>query len=184
MIIENEFDIIINNFTELKKQAHEIGNIASVCIETIKNGGKIMFCGNGGSAADAQHLAAELVVKYKKVRKGIPAIALTTDTSILTAIGNDMGAERLFERQVEALGEKGDLLIAITTSGNSKNIINALKTAKNNGIQTVVLTGNSASECDKFADFVLKAPSNVTNNIQEMHIAVGHILCDIIENSI
>ena len=184
MNIESKIDLIVNNFKELKKSAPVIDKIASLFIKTFENGGKVLFCGNGGSAADAQHLAAEFVVKYKKERKGLKAIALTTDTSILTAIGNDLGAEKIFERQVEALGEKGDILFAISTSGNSENIILALKKAKALNMVTVVLTGAKISEADKYADVILKAPSDITNNVQEMHIAAGHIICEIVENSL
>ena len=181
MNIEKELDIIINNFETLKNSALEIEQIAKECIKAIKNGKKILFCGNGGSASDAQHLAAELVVKYKKIRRAIPAISLTTDTSIITAIGNDISADNIFERQVEALGEKGDILFAISTSGNSKNIINALSCANNIGLKTVLLTGKDGGEASNISSFTIKVPSNITNNIQEMHIAVGHIICDIIE---
>lgn len=181
MDIKENIDCIIRNFEELKKTTPKIEEIANVCINAIKNDNKILLCGNGGSASDAQHIAAELVVKYKTIRKPLPAIALTTDTSILTAIGNDMGAEMIFERQVDALGKKGDILICITTSGNSQNIIEALLTAKTKGLTSIVLTGNDGGEAKNIANITLNAPSNITNNIQEMHIAIGHILCDIIE---
>ena len=184
MNISKEIDVIINNFQNLKKSETEIQKIAEACIKSIKSGGKIMFCGNGGSAADAQHIAAELVVKYKKIRKGIPAIALTTDSSILTAIGNDLSAESIFERQIEALGNKEDVLISISTSGNSKNIINAIKTAKEKGIKTILLTGANGGEGKNFADILLKVPSEITNNIQEMHIACAHMICAIIEENL
>ena len=182
--IENELDVISDNFKELKKLSSKIRESAQACVECIKDGGKILFCGNGGSASDAQHLAAELVVKYKKVRKAIPAIALTTDTSILTAIGNDIGAEQIFARQVEALGNNGDILVGITTSGNSENVIRAFDTAKNMGLKTILLTGNNCGKANESADILIDVPSKVTNNIQEMHIAVGHLICGLIEESL
>ena len=184
MSIENKIDIIISNFEKLKSLSSEIEEIASICINTIQAGHKIMFCGNGGSASDAQHLTAELVVKYKKVRHAIPAISLTTDTSILTAIGNDIGAGEIFAREVEALGKSGDLLIGISTSGNSENIIKAVETAKKNNIKTIALTGKDGGKIKNLADKTLRVPSDVTNNIQEMHIAVGHMICEIIENEL
>ena len=181
MNIEENIDIIISNFNELKKCSGNINKIADICIDAIEHGNKLLLCGNGGSASDAQHIAAELVVKYKKIRRAIPAIALTTDTSIMTAIGNDISAEKIFERQVEALGNKGDILIAISTSGNSINIINALNIAKQKGLVTILLTGNNGGSASQIASYTLKVPSDTTNNIQELHIATGHLICDIIE---
>lgn len=181
MDIEKNIDVIIENFKELKTSSSKIYDCAKVCIETIENGNKIILCGNGGSASDAQHLAAELVVKYKCERRALPAISLSTDTSIITAVGNDIGSEMIFARQVEAIGKAGDVLISITTSGNSKNIINAINYAKNRNIKTIVLTGESGGEAGKISDYTIYAPSDITNNIQEMHIAIGHILCGIIE---
>lgn len=181
MNIESNIDIIINNFHELKKCVSDIENVAKLCIKAIEKGNKILLCGNGGSASDAQHIAAELVVKYKKIRRAIPAIALTTDTSIMTAIGNDISAEKIFERQVEALGNEGDVMIAISTSGNSINIINALNMAKKRGVITILFTGKDGGVASQISDFVLKVPSNITNNIQELHIASGHFICDLIE---
>lgn len=181
MNIEENIDIIINNFNNLKKISGDIKNIADVCIKALKNGNKILLCGNGGSAADSQHLAAELVVRYKKNRGAIPAIALTTDTSIMTAIGNDFSADRIFERQVEALGTDGDILIGISTSGNSINVINAFNMAKQKNITTILFTGKNGGNAAKISDIALKVPSDVTNNIQEMHIASGHMICDLIE---
>ena len=182
--IETELDLISDNFKELKKLSPKIKEAAQSCVECIKNGGKILLCGNGGSASDAQHLSAELVVKYKKVRKAIPAVALTTDTSILTAIGNDIGADFIFARQVEALGNLGDVLIGITTSGNSENVIRAFVTAKSMGIKTILLTGSNCGKINELADILIDVPSKITNNIQEMHIAVGHLICGLIEESI
>ena len=143
-----------------------------------------MFCGNGGSAADSQHLAAELVGRYKMNRPALNSIALTTDTSILTAIGNDFGYDTIFERQVEGLGQKGDVLIGLSTSGNSKNVLLAMDKAKSMGITTVAFTGESGGKMKQQADIAINVPSNTTNNIQEMHISVGHILCGYIEKAL
>ena len=184
MDIKYKLDKTINCIEDLKNCTEILNEISRVCVNSIKSGGKIIFCGNGGSAADSQHLAAELVVKYKKVRNAIPAIALTTDTSILTAIGNDIGAESIFERQLEAIGKKGDVIIGISTSGNSKNIINTLNRAKKMGLKTIAFTGADGGAVKETADIVLRVPSNITNNIQEMHIICGHILCEIIEENI
>jgi D-sedoheptulose 7-phosphate isomerase len=148
---------------------------------SIKAGGKIMFFGNGGSAADAQHLATELTVRYISNRAPIAAIALTTDTSTLTAIGNDLGFEQLFARQVAALGKKGDVVIAISTSGNSKNIINALHEAKRMGIVTIGFTGKTGGDAANLCDILLNVPSTTTGRIQEMHIMLGQMLCGALE---
>lgn len=145
--------------------------------ETIQNGGKILFFGNGGSAADAQHLATELTVRYKKDRAPIAAIALTTDTSALSAIGNDFGFEFLFSRQVEALGRKGDLAIGISTSGNSANVIRALESCRNIGIKTVGFTGETGGKMPALCDILLNVPCKTTARIQEMHIMLGQMLC-------
>ncbi|MCP4355446.1 MAG: D-sedoheptulose 7-phosphate isomerase [Proteobacteria bacterium] len=153
-------------------------------ISAIKNGNKILFAGNGGSAADAQHWATELTVRYKVNRKAIPAIALTTDTSALTAIGNDFGFDYLFSRQVEALGNKGDVFIAISTSGNSANIINAIEEAKKIGITVIGFTGNGGGKMKNMCDVLIDIPSKTTARIQEMHEILGHSFCDIIEQSI
>ena len=147
----------------------------------IKAGGKILFFGNGGSAADAQHLATELTVRYITNRAPIAAIALTTDTSALTAIGNDLGFEQLFARQVSALGRKGDLAIAISTSGNSKNVINALTEARRLGITTVGFTGKTGGNMVSLCDILLNVPSVTTARIQEMHITLGQMLCGALE---
>ncbi|MBL0930397.1 MAG: D-sedoheptulose 7-phosphate isomerase [Alphaproteobacteria bacterium] len=146
-------------------------------VATIRNGGKILFCGNGGSASDAQHLATELTVRYIKNRPAIAAIALTTDTSALTAIGNDIGFEYLFSRQVEAIGKQGDLLIGISTSGNSPNVIEAFKIARKMGITSVLFGGKGGGPALKHADIALIVPSNTTGRIQEMHITLGQMLC-------
>jgi D-sedoheptulose 7-phosphate isomerase len=156
----------------------------TAAVACIKSGGKIMFIGNGGSAADAQHLATELTVRYKTDRAPIAAIALTTDTSALTAIGNDFGFDQLFARQVAALGKKGDLLIAITTSGNSKNVINAVNEAKKMGITVVGFTGKTGGSYAPLCDILLNVPSTTTARIQEMHITLGQMLCGALEISL
>lgn len=145
------------------------------------SGGKLVFMGNGGSAADAQHLATEFTVRYRLNRRPMAALALTTDTSTLTAIGNDFGFDFLFSRQVEALVSKQDLIIAITTSGKSPNIINALKKAREMGVKTVGLTGNTGGELPGLADLLLIVPSATTSRIQEMHIMLGQMLCGALE---
>ena len=150
--------------------------------ECIKNGGKILIMGNGGSAADSQHIAAEIVGRFKKERKGMPAIALTTDTSIITSVGNDYGYDYIFARQVEALCRPEDLVIGITTSGNSANVVNAMQAAKEIGATTIGLTGCSGGKLNAICDFNLIMPSSVTARIQEAHIFVGHSLCEILES--
>jgi len=158
-----------------------IKDAADICVKALKSGNKIMLCGNGGSAADAQHIAAELSGRFKKERNALAGIALTTDTSALTAIGNDYGFEYIFSRQVEAIGKKGDVLIAISTSGNSKNIINAIKSAKKIGIKVVTLSGKDGGEMKDLGDVNILIPSNDTPRIQEMHIMTGHMICEMID---
>lgn len=149
--------------------------------ESLSKGGKLIFIGNGGSAADAQHLATEFTVRYRQNRRPMAALALTTDTSTLTAIGNDFGFNDLFSRQVEALAGPHDLLIAITTSGKSPNIIEALKKAKSLGVKTVGLTGNAGGDLPELSDILLVVPSKTTSRIQEMHIMLGQMLCGALE---
>lgn len=161
---------------------HEaVVDAARLTAQALKNGRKLMVCGNGGSAADAQHLVAEFVSRLVQDRAAMRAVALTTDTSILTAIGNDYGYENVFERQVEALGIKGDVLLAISTSGNSKNCIKALKLARSMGIHTVSYLGCGGGAMKDFSDINIIIPSNVTMNIQESHIALEHIFCLLVE---
>lgn len=154
---------------------------AGLCIDALRRGNKIMFAGNGGSAADAQHLAAELVGRLNYDRAPLPALALTTDTSILTAIGNDYGYEDVFQRQVHALGARGDVLIAISTSGRSKNILRALAAARDKGVATIGMTGSGGGEMTALCDLCLRVPSQETAKIQEAHIVLGHILCGLAE---
>ena len=156
---------------------------ANLCIDTLKNGGKILIFGNGGSAADAQHIAAELVGRYKVERKGLPAIALTTDTSALTSIGNDFGYARVFDRQVEALANKGDVAIGISTGGSSGNVISALKLAKGMGCKTIGLSGRDGGEMNDVCNVNLVVPAEDTPRIQEMHIVIGHTICHLIDQA-
>lgn len=158
--------------------------LLQICVESIKNGGKIMFFGNGGSAADAQHLATELTVRYSKDRSPIPAIALTTDTSALTAIGNDLGFDHLFARQIAALGKPQDVVIAISTSGNSENVLLGLKQAKEMGITAAALGGKDGGKMLGLASPILIVPSHVTARIQEMHILLGQSLCGALEQEL
>lgn len=156
----------------------------AVAVSSIQSGGKILFAGNGGSAADSQHLATELTVRYKTDRAPIAAVALTTDTSALTAIGNDFGFEHLFSRQVAAIGRKGDVFIAISTSGNSPNIIAAIHEAKKAGITVVGFTGKTGGKMAALCDILLNVPSTTTARIQEMHITLGQMLCGALEISL
>ena len=158
--------------------------VADVCVEALRRGGKILFAGNGGSAADAQHLAGELVSRFNYDRPGLAAFALTTDTSVLTAIGNDYGYERVFARQVEAVGRRGDVLFAISTSGRSPNILAALAVARAKGLVTVGLTGRGGGRMPECCDHVLRTPSDATPRIQEGHIAIGHTICWLIERQL
>ena len=180
-MIETAFENIADNFMKLKQKSSVVEQIAKIWIEALGNGNKVIFCGNGGSAADSQHLAAELMGRYKFDRAPMPAMSLTVDTSALTAIGNDYGYDKVFSRQLKGIGNKGDVLVGISTSGNSKNILDAFAVAKEKGIRTVAFTGEGGGEMLKSADICLNVPSLTTNNIQEMHIACGHLICGIVE---
>ena len=158
--------------------------LAEGILKTLRNGGKIMVAGNGGSAADAQHFVAELVSKYQIERKALRAIALTTDTSVITSIGNDYGYQQVFKRQVEALGDEGDVFLGITTSGKSANILEAVKEAKRKGMQTGCLCGERGLACSEACDNIINVPSDSVPRIQEMHILVIHQICEIVENAI
>lgn len=164
-----------------EKLETEFINLVKCCKLSIENGGKIIFFGNGGSAADSQHLSTELTVKFSKVRDPIAAIALTTDTSTLTAIGNDFGFEKIFSRQIEAIGNQNDTAIAISTSGNSNNVIEGAKSAKSIGMTVVGFTGMSGGDLSKFSDINIMIPSNTVSRIQEMHITIGQMLCNALE---
>ena len=168
----------------LRDQQALLQRIAEEMTGAILGGQKVLWCGNGGSAADSQHLAAELMGRFRRERCAIPSIALTTDTSILTAIGNDYGYERVFQRQVEALCTKGDVLVGISTSGSSKNVCAALRTARQIGAFTVAFTGQGGGEIAAIADIALRIPSKDTARIQEAHILCGHMICDWVERSV
>tara|TARA_B110000014_G_scaffold184211_1_gene133228 strand:+ start:326 stop:892 length:567 start_codon:yes stop_codon:yes gene_type:complete len=182
-IIKNYFAKVSKNFDKLENQADTIMLAVDMILKSLNNKNKVIFCGNGGSAADSQHLAAELMGRYLLDRKPLPAIAITVDTSALTAISNDYGYENVFSRQISGIGNKGDVLIAISTSGNSKNIINAIIEAKNIGINVISLTGIKDSKMQELSDLTIKAQSDETNHIQEMHIAIGHLICGIVEEN-
>jgi D-sedoheptulose 7-phosphate isomerase len=169
------------DFTKEKCTA-DILKLSELIIDALSNGHKVLWAGNGGSAADCQHLAAELVGRFVRERKGLSSIALTTDSSILTAIGNDYGYESVFSRQVEAIANSGDVVIGITTSGNSHNILNAMQVAQKKGCITVGMTGKTGGKMAEMGlNVCIKVPSKITARIQEMHILIGHIVCDIVE---
>ena len=186
-IFENEINNHISSIDSfLKNHFDDFNNFLNLVIKTLKKGNKIILFGNGGSASDAQHIATELVVKYKKKRKSIPAISLSTDTSALTAIGNDFSFNEIFSRQIESIGKPGDIAIGITTSGKSKNVINALKLAKKKKIISVILTKKkypNKNNLKKISDFILGVPADETARIQELHILVGHLMCAVIDES-
>lgn len=171
-------------FSALESMAAEIEAAAGALSEALRPGSKVLLCGNGGSAADAQHIAAELMGRFKAERRALAAIALTTDTSALTAIANDYDFSDVFARQVEGLGRAGDVLIAISTSGNSENIIKAAKTAKARGLTVIAMTGVGGGALAALGDHALTVPSGETSHIQEMHIAVGHMMCALVESGL
>lgn len=164
--------------------ASDVTKAAELVVKSLKSGGKIIWCGNGGSAADSQHLAAELVGRFAVNRQALASIALTTDTSIITALGNDFGFETIFSRQIEALGKKEDVLIGISTSGNSANVIEAINAAKKIGINTIGFTGGKKSKIDEVVDLCIKVPSETTSHIQTVHITIGQIICGFAENAL
>jgi D-sedoheptulose 7-phosphate isomerase len=170
--------------TILASQIGEIEHCGEIIFETVSRSNKILLCGNGGSAADAQHIAAEFVGRYETERAALAAIALTTDTSALTALSNDYGFEKIFARQVEALARPGDLLIAISTSGNSPNVIAAVMTARKIGCKVIGLTGAAGKKLASLCDACILIPATRTARIQEAHIAIGHIWCELIDKKI
>ena len=183
-IIEQRFEEhlrLVQKVRNSKKLMKEIALAAAMMKIALVSGHKIMFCGNGGSAADSQHWAAEIVGRFQKERKGLPAIALTVDTSILTAIANDYGYDRIFARQVEALGNAGDVLVAVSTSGNSANVLAAIEEAKAKGIKTIGMTAAGGGKMAEVCDVCLVIPDEVTARAQEVHGLIGHILCEIVE---
>ena len=179
-----EFEKLLANFKTMAADPGLSDNIVGaveLCVESLRAGGKVMFAGNGGSAADAQHWAGELVSRFYYDRPGLAAIALTTDSSILTAIGNDYGYDYTFARQVEALGRAGDVLVAISTSGNSPNIIRAAEAARARGVAVVGFTGEGGGKLAPLSDICFRVPSTETPRIQEGHEFIGHLLCALVE---
>ncbi|MDB4139826.1 D-sedoheptulose 7-phosphate isomerase [Candidatus Thioglobus sp.] len=185
-------NIIHRNFAEHlqtielvhEELAETIKKISQLLAHSLANGGTLFWCGNGGSAADSQHLAAELVGRFKKNRRALRSIALTTDTSVLTCVANDYSYDDIFARQVEALGRRGDVLIGISTSGNSENVLRAFKVAKQMGLKTIALLGKGGGYTIDLSDHALVIPSDSTARIQEAHILIGHILCELIEQEL
>jgi D-sedoheptulose 7-phosphate isomerase len=167
----------------LRKHVGQIMEIANLIIEALKNKGKVILFGNGGSASDSQHIAAEFIGRFKKDRTALAAIALTTNTSVLTSLANDYGYEVVFAKQIEALGEKNDVAVGISTSGKAKNVAYAIRQAKKMGLKTVALTGGDGGDLAKLADLSLVVPSLVTARIQEAHITIGHIICELVEEA-
>lgn len=183
--IKKHFSDHLQVIAELSALCSELIKISGTQIaESLDNGGTLFWCGNGGSAADSQHLAAELVGRFKKDRKALRSIALTTDTSVLTSVANDYSYEDIFSRQLEALARDGDVLVAISTSGNSYNVMTVLKAAKNLGVKTIALLGKDGGQAKALADLAIVIPSDSTARIQEAHILIGHILCDLIEQEL
>lgn len=166
-------------FEENAPQLVEIARVIALCLT---EGGKVLFCGNGGSAADSQHLAAEFVNRFKLERPPLPALSLTTDTSILTAIGNDYGFDLVFVKQVQALGQAGDILVGISTSGTSRNVLAALREARTRGLVTIGMCGQFTSEMEPLCDHLISVPSKDTPVVQEVHIAAGHMLCHVVDH--
>ena len=183
-IIKNEFkEHIETSKKTMEACINEVEIAANICINSLKNGNKILIFGNGGSAADAQHIAAEIIGRYKTERKGLAAIALTTDSSVLTAIGNDFGYQEVFKRQIEALAHPGDTLIGISTGGSSKNVVNALKIAQNMQCKAIGLSGKDGGEFNNICNVNIVAKALDTARIQEMHILIGHTICHLIDHA-
>ncbi|WP_322548015.1 D-sedoheptulose 7-phosphate isomerase [Stenotrophomonas geniculata] len=183
--IKAEFGKTLENFQRMSADvalASQIEQAVALCVDALKAGRKILFAGNGGSAADAQHWAGELVSRFYYDRPGLPAIALTTDTSILTAIGNDYGYDYTFARQIEALGQEGDVFVAISTSGRSKNIMRALEACEAKGVRVIGFTGEHGGDMKDRCDICFRVPSSETPRIQEGHEFIGHLLCALIES--
>ena len=167
----------------LRESENLINEAASLIVSSFKSGGKVLFIGNGGSAADAQHLATELMVRFKAERCSLPAFALTTDSSLVTAHTNDYDFNTLFSRQIEAVGRKNDILIAISTSGKSQNVIQGVQAAKKLGVNTIALTGHQGGDLKDLVDYCINVPSDETARIQEAHILIGHYLCQVVDEN-
>lgn len=176
------FEKRIENFKKLNEMQDVVLSACKIIQTAILSGNKILFCGNGGSASDSNHLACEFISKFQKERKSYPAISLCANNSIITAISNDYSFEDIFSRQIEGIGSKNDILIAISTSAKSKNVIKAIKQAKKQGLKVILLTGENKTNLE--TDLEINAPSNVTCEIQEMHIALGHKICEIVEENL
>ena len=184
--IEIFFETQIDEHQRIVKRCKDIlmdsfSNALEICVKSLKAKNKILFFGNGGSASDAQHLSTELAVRFAKNRKAIPSLSLVTDTSALTAIGNDFGFDQLFSRQIEAVGIENDVAIGITTSGKSKNVLKGLETAKQNGLKTIAFAGKYTDDLEKLCSQIISIPASNTSRIQEMHIMLGQMLCNAIE---
>ncbi|RJP28817.1 MAG: SIS domain-containing protein [Candidatus Omnitrophota bacterium] len=181
-------DVILESIQVKEQLLHTsiglIKDIADTVIDSLKKGGKVIIFGNGGSAADSQHIAAEFIGRFKKDRTALSAIALTTNTSVMTSLANDYGYDIIFAKQIEALGKKDDIAIGISTSGKAKNVVLGIKQAKKMGIKTVALTGCDGGELSKIADVSLIVPSSVTARIQESHITIGHVICELVEHTL
>lgn len=181
-IVRRAFDEHLEVMANMGALESQIAEAGALCAEALKKNNRIYLCGNGGSAADAQHIAAELIGRFVSDRRALPAVALTTDSSAITAIGNDYGFDDVFSRQVAGLCRDGDVLIAISTSGNSLNVLNAVHCARDCGTRVVGLSGKSGGELRNWCDVSLVVPSEVTARIQEMHILIGHLLCELVES--
>lgn len=187
--ISSPRSVVANHFLEhqsvVAKLDEQLGDlvvtVATVLSQALRDGGVIYWCGNGGSASDSQHLAAELVGRFRKDRRPLGSVALSSDTSVLTCVANDFGYEKIFSRQIESLGRRGDVLVAISTSGNSMNVVEAVKSARQAEITTIGLLGGSGGMLRELVDYPMLVPSTFTARIQESHILIGHILCDLIE---
>ena len=182
--IENIFESSSTIILATKKLSNKIDNAVILIIQAIQDGNKLVLFGNGGSAADAQHMAAEFTGRFLKERKSFPAIALTTDSSAITAIGNDYNFDEIFSRQAESIVKKGDIVIAISTSGSSKNILNGIKISKKLGAKIVSLTGKNGLQMKSVSDVFLNVPSTITPRIQEAHRTIIHIICELVENKL
>jgi len=174
----------LQNLSEDTAAIRSISDAAKLIVDAIRSGNKLMICGNGGSAADAQHIAGEFLCRFYRERNPMPAIALSTDTSVLTSIANDYSYNDVFSRQVNGLGKKDDVLLGISTSGSSKNILHAFKAATSLGIRTILLTGAVEKDIARASDIVIKTPSTDTPRIQEMHVLIEHVICEIVETEI
>jgi D-sedoheptulose 7-phosphate isomerase len=183
-IIDDYFRETARLMGELSVVSAAVDRAADAWIDALRGGNKVIFCGNGGSAADAQHLSAELMGRFLIDRNPLPAVSLTVDTSALTAIGNDYGYEHVFSRQLRGIGRRGDVIFGMSTSGNSVNVVEAFKVARENGICTIGLTGRSGGQMAAHSDILIAVPHDRTNHIQEAHIAIGHVICAIVEESL